>query len=194
MTLPLAKSLWSERFERDSCGFGLIAHLEGRGSHELVQTAVQALVRLTHRGAVAADGRTGDGCGLLMAAPTRFLEKIAGDAGLTTGELFAAGLVFLNPSVEGAARARRRLDEMMAREGLLPAGWRPVPIDESACGDQALRSLPRIEHVFVSAPEGMAPAEFDRRLFVARRRAEMSLEDRDPVFYVGSLSHSTLLW
>ena len=194
MTVPSSDSLWSERFERDSCGFGLIAHLKGEASHRLVSIAIEALVRLTHRGAVAADGRTGDGCGLLMATPTVFLRRVAAEAGIELPDRFAAGMVFLNPGVERAGRARRILEEALSQEGVETLGWRPVPVDDSVCGEQALRSLPVIEQPFVAWPEGDDIPAFNRRLYMARRRAELSLEEKDPVFYVASLSCSTLGW
>ena len=194
MTRIQTNGLWQERFERDSCGFGLIAQLDGNPSHQLVANAIQALVRLTHRGAVAADGKTGDGCGLLMASPTAYLRAVASAAGFEPGDLFAAGLVFLNPSAEGAARARQLIDDLLEAEGLRPDGWRPVPVDDSVCGAEALDSLPTIEQVFATAPEGMSAADFDRRLFVVRRRAEIALKEQDPVFYVASLSCRTLSW
>ncbi len=194
MTRASDNGLWQARFERDSCGFGLIAQLDGRASHDIVANAIQALERLTHRGAVAADGKTGDGCGLLMASPRAFLKSAAAAAGLSPGKRFAAGLVFLNPGAEGAARARRLLEELLVAEGLRPDGWRVVPTDSSVCGDHALESLPQIEQIFVTAPDGMDDAEFDRRLFVVRRRAELGLEHKDPVFYIASLSCRTLSW
>jgi len=192
MTVPSADSLWSERFERDSCGFGLIAHLNGEASHRIVATAVQALERLTHRGAVAADGLTGDGCGLLMSLPVDHLERVAAEAGITVEPGFTAGVVFLNPGAEGAARARRAIEKFLDAEGVRTLGWREVPTDDSVCGEQALRSLPRIEQVFVARPRGDTDAHFNRRLYMARRRAELDLESKDPVFYVASLSAATL--
>ena len=194
MTRIENKGLWEPRFERDSCGFGLIAQLDGHASHGIVRSAIQALERLTHRGAVAADGKTGDGCGLLMAAPRYFLENAAAAAGIEVGERFAAGLVFLNPGQEAAANARRQLEALLTAEGLRPDGWRVVPTDSSVCGDQALESLPLVEQIFVTAPDGMDGREFDRRLFVARRRAELALAGQDPVFYIASLSCRTLSW
>ena len=134
MTVPSADSLWSERFERDSCGFGLIAHLHGEPSHRIVSTAVEALERLTHRGAVAADGLTGDGCGLLMSLPLGYLNRVAEQAGIETPDGFTAGLVFLNPGAEGAASARRALETLLAEEGVRTLGWREVPVDDSVCG------------------------------------------------------------
>src|SRR6202044_3315759 len=80
-------------YEKDSCGFGLIASLDDRASHWVLQTAISSLNRLTHRGAIAADGKTGDGCGLLIKQPTAFLRAAAVESGLTLGPLFAAGLV-----------------------------------------------------------------------------------------------------
>src|SRR3546814_15683039 len=73
--------LYRPEFEKDSCGFGLIVHMDDQPSHKLVQTAITALARMTHRGAVAADGKTGDGCGLLMKKPDVFLRQVAADLG-----------------------------------------------------------------------------------------------------------------
>src|SRR5580658_7490542 len=92
-------------YEKDSCGFGLIASLDDRASHWTLQTAISSLNRLTHRGAIANDGKTGDGCGLLIKQPTAFLRAVAAEAGLNLAPLFAAGLVFLNRDSELAALA-----------------------------------------------------------------------------------------
>src|SRR6266446_9538812 len=88
--------LYRPAYERDSCGFGLIASLDDQASHWVLQTAISSLNRLTHRGAIAADGKTGDGCGLLIKQPTAFLRAAAAEAGFKLSPLFAAGLVFLN--------------------------------------------------------------------------------------------------
>ena len=101
--------LYRAAHERDSCGFGLIASLDDQASHWVLQTAISSLNRLTHRGAIAADGKTGDGCGLLIKQPTAFLRAVAAEAGLTLAPLFAAGLVFLNRDAARAAEARRVL-------------------------------------------------------------------------------------
>src|SRR5690606_700522 len=183
--------LYQPDFEKDSCGFGLIAHIDGKPSHWLVQTAIQALERLTHRGAVAADGKTGDGCGLLMKKPEDFLRAVAAEHDIRLGRLWAVGCVFLNPDPALAGHARMVLQEELAADGLDVAGWRVVPTDHSACGDEALRSLPRVEHVLVNAPDQLDEAGFERRLFTARRRAEKRL-DADEVFYVSSLSSRVL--
>jgi glutamate synthase (NADPH/NADH) large chain len=181
-------------YERDSCGFGLIASLDDRASHWVLQTAISSLNRLTHRGAIAADGKTGDGCGLLIKQPTSFLRAVASEVGFTLAPLFAAGLVFLNRDAAKAAQAREALTEQLRLEMLAVAGFRSLPIDREACGSEALKSLPLIEQVFVNAPADIDEAGFNRKLFMARRRCEKKLEASDPAFYVPSLSASTIVY
>jgi Glutamate synthase domain 2 len=180
--------LYRPEFERDSCGFGLIAHMDGVASHWLVETAIRALGRLTHRGAVAADGKTGDGCGLLMKKPDVFLRSVAAESGLVLKDTYAVGTVFLSQDDERANRARRTLEAELERQGLKVSGWRRVPTDPSACGEEALKTLPVIEQVFVNAPPGIDEATFDRHLYVARRRTEKLIAGDDRTFYVTSLS------
>src|SRR6201994_4909494 len=103
-------------YEKDSCGFGLIARLDRRASHWVLQTAISSLNRLTHRGAIATDGKTGDGCGLLIKQPTAFLRAAAGGGALTPAPLFAAGLVFLDKDPAKAAAARQALAEQLRFE------------------------------------------------------------------------------
>jgi len=186
--------LYRRAYERDSCGFGLIANLDDRASHWLVQTAISSLNRLTHRGAIAADGKTGDGCGLLLKLPVVFLRAAAAEAGFTLSPLFAAGLVFLNrdPALAQAARATLRAE--LQRENLEVAGFRTVPVDPAACGDEALKSLPVIEQLFVNVQGDVDEATFNRRLFLARRRAEKKVDSSDTAFYVPSLSASTIVY
>ncbi len=186
--------LYRSAYDRDSCGFGLIASLDDSPSRWVLQTAISSLNRLTHRGAVAADGKTGDGCGLLIKAPARFLRAVAHEAGLVLGAQFAAGFVFLNHDERKAGEARRVLKEEIEREEMGVAGFRLVNIDPSACGAEALKTLPRIEQVFVNSGADMDEATFNRRLYMARRRSEKILESVDPVFYIPSLSASTIVY
>ncbi|MDX1499838.1 MAG: glutamate synthase large subunit, partial [Woeseiaceae bacterium] len=190
MTERIAQGLYDPAFERDSCGFGLIANLDDLPSHWVVETAISALARLTHRGAVAADGKTGDGCGLLVKFPERFLRSVGKELGFDLGERFAVGQVFLSRDEATAKNARAVIGAAVAHKGLEVAGWREVPIDPSACGDEALKTLPRIEQVFVNAPTGMPRGRFNRRLFLARRRAESRLDEADT--YIASLSSVTI--
>lgn len=190
MTQAQAKSLYSPEFERDSCGFGLIANLDDVPSHWVVATAIAALARLTHRGAVGTDGKTGDGCGLLMKFPEKFLRSVGEDLGFSLRQRFAAGTVFLSQDAARATQAREHIGAALEAVGLQVAGWREVPIDQSACGEEALITLPKIEQVFVNAAEDMPRGRFNRRLFLARRRAENSIVDDDT--YIASLSSATI--
>ncbi len=194
MTLSTRNGLYDSAFERDSCGFGLIAHMDDVPSHWLVRTAIISLTRLTHRGAIAADGKTGDGCGLLLKHPTAFLRAVGTEAGLKLAPRFAVGAVFLDTRETTAAAARAELAVQLRREELEVAGWRVVPTDPQACGEQALHTLPRIEQVFVNCRLDLDEASFNRRLFMARRRTEKALASSDQAFYIPSLSASTLVY
>ena len=181
-------------YEKDSCGFGLIASLDDKASHWVLQTAIGSLNRLTHRGAIATDGKTGDGCGLLIKQPTTFLRAVGAEAGFKLAPLFAAGLVFFNRNAAKSAKARKTLIEELQREKLRVAGFRALPTDPSACGPEALKTLPEIEQMFVNAGGDIDEASFNRKLFLARRRCEKKLELEDPVFYIPSLSASTIVY
>ncbi|HUS25155.1 MAG TPA: glutamate synthase large subunit [Candidatus Binatia bacterium] len=187
--------LYREAFERDACGFGLIAQMDDKPSHALVATAIRALERMTHRGAIAADGKTGDGCGLLMKKPDRFLRARAAELGLKLGDSYSAGNIFLSRDPALRQREREALAEACAHHGVTLAGWRVVPTDPDACGAEALKTMPHVEQAFITAPEGMHKFEFELRLFKARRRAEKALEaagHRD--FYVTHLSCRVIVY
>ena len=190
------QGLYNPRDERDSCGFGLIAQLDDKPARSTVDAALEALARMTHRGGVAADGLSGDGCGLLLKQPERFLRTLAKEAGFTLGSQFAAGLVFLPNDETEAARCRETLRDALAEVQLAIAGWRTVPVDAEACGVTARATMPRIEQVFV-APlidvEGARPAPdtFRRALYLARRRATQRLQDL-PAFYIVTLSADSI--
>ncbi|HFE38566.1 MAG TPA: glutamate synthase large subunit, partial [Gammaproteobacteria bacterium] len=180
--------LYRSKFEKDNCGFGLIAHMDGEASHWLVKTSIKSLACLTHRGAVAADGKTGDGCGILMRKPDSFLRIVAKENQISLAKNYAAGIVFLNTNPALAKKAKTTLNDELSKEGLTVAGWRVVPTDPAACGEEALKSLPHIEQVFVNSPDEMDEDSFERHLYIARRRAEKTLESQDEMFYVPSLS------
>lgn len=180
--------LYDKSLERDNCGFGLIAHIEGEPSHKVVRTAIHALARMQHRGAILADGKAGDGCGLLLQKPDRFFRIVAEERGWRLAKNYAVGMLFLNKDPELAAASRRIVEEELQRETLSIVGWRDVPTNEGVLGEIALSSLPRIEQIFVNAPAGWRPRDMERRLFIARRRIEKRLQD-DKDFYVCSLSN-----
>ncbi|MBI3146687.1 MAG: glutamate synthase large subunit [Pseudogulbenkiania sp.] len=188
----LQGTLYRPDFEQDSCGFGLIAQLEDKPSHWLVKTAISSLAKLTHRGAVAADGKSGDGCGLLFRKPDGFLREVASEAGIALKVGYAAGLVFHHPEQEQGQRSLRRLKEFLEVQELEVAGFRTVPVDVSACGEYAIKTLPAIVQVFVNCPFGMDEATFQRRLYMARRQAEKANKAEDGYFYLPTLSLHTL--
>ncbi|MEW6678620.1 MAG: glutamate synthase large subunit [Pseudomonadota bacterium] len=184
----LCGTLYSPDFEQDSCGFGLIAQLDNQPSHKLVQNAISSLACMTHRGAVAADGKSGDGCGLLFKMPEGFLRTVAAEAGIQLAPRFAAGLTFLSQDAAKAQRARDLLVQELKAEGLEPAGFRKVPTDNSALGQYALKSLPVIEQLFVNCPEAVASDIFERKLYIARRKVEKAVAGDDATFYMPTLS------
>ncbi len=184
--------LYQEKFEKDNCGFGLIAQMDNQVSHWLVETAIYALTRLTHRGAISADGKTGDGCGLLLSKPDLFFQKIATELEFQLAKQYAVGMIFLSSDNTQANTARRCLEQELMRQGLTPLGWRVVPVDELACGHEALKSKPQIEQIFVNAPDSFDQTTFDRHLYIARRCTEKCIEANDKQFYVASLSSKVI--
>ena len=178
--------LYDHTYQKDNCGFGLIAHQHGEKSHKLVKTAIHALDRMQHRGGIAADGKTGDGCGLLMQKPDSFFRAVAEENNWQLGRKYAVGMIFLNPDPIQANASKKILEEELARETLTLVGWRVVPTDISTLGEIAKSNLPAIEQVFVDAPTGWRNRDLERRLYMARRRAEKRISDDR--FYVASLS------
>ena len=182
---------------RDSCGFALLTHMDGQKSHWLVETTLECLARLTHRGAVAADGKSGDGCGILLQFPEPFLRDIAAECKFKLADHFASGLVFFSPDPKLIARGMKILKRRLQRAALDVVGWREVPTCPEVVGEQALESMPAIYQIFVNAPAGWRPHDIERQLFAARRLAfeeEKRLPDPDPLYYVVSLSNLTMVY
>ncbi len=186
------QGLYEPSFEHENCGFGLIAQMDDKPSHQLVSTAIESLARMTHRGGVAADCCSGDGCGLLIKKPARFFADYAAQNGLTLAPIYAVGMVFLNTENALADHALQTLAGHLKNKGLSIAGVRDVPVDNSILGAQAKAIEPHIKQVFINAAEGMDEEAFNRALFVARRRTEMDIEHQDAMFYMASL-HSQLI-
>ncbi|MGE9552618.1 glutamate synthase large subunit [Erwinia amylovora] len=184
--------LYDKSLEKDNCGFGLIAHIEGEPSHKVVRTAIHALARMQHRGAILADGKTGDGCGLLLQKPDRFFRVVAQERGWRLAKNYAVGMLFLNQNDELARESRRIVEEEVLRETLSVVGWREVPINQDVLGEIALSSMPRIEQLFINAPAGWRPRDMERRLYMARRRIEKRIEDKE--FYVCSFSNQVNIY
>ncbi len=183
--------LYSPDDFRDNCGFGLIAHVEGQASHRLLETAIESLTCMTHRGGIASDGKTGDGCGLLLKKPDSFLKTEAKKLfDKTLSEQYAVGQIFLNADKDIAKQQVENFNSVLSAEGLNVVGWRQVPIDPSICGEIAKANLPSILQVFVDADE-LTAQEFAVALYVSRKKVEQ-LYEADEQFYVCSLSADVL--
>ncbi len=189
----MRNGLYSPGEFRDNCGFGLIAHIEGEASHRLLATSIESLTSMTHRGGIAADGKTGDGCGLLMQKPDHFLRHLAGELfEQALADRYAVGQVFLSTDEQRYSGQKQAVENAVEEQGLTVLGWRSVPTDSSVLGEIALKSLPRIEQVFVqSAAVDMSEQAFAVALFVARRKSEIAVGD-DEHFYINCLSADVL--
>ncbi|WP_276310521.1 glutamate synthase central domain-containing protein, partial [Metapseudomonas otitidis] len=178
---------------KDNCGFGLIAHMQGEASHHLLQTAIEALTCMTHRGGINADGKTGDGCGLLIQKPDLFLRAIAKETfGVDLPGQYAVGMVFFNQDNARAEVARANMNREIEAAGLQLVGWRKVPVDTSVLGQLALERLPQIEQVFIGG-EGLSDQEMAVKLFSARRRSSVA-NAADADHYVCSFSNKTIIY
>ncbi|MGF1752473.1 glutamate synthase large subunit [Vibrio makurazakiensis] len=186
-------ALYDPSLEKDNCGFGLIAQMEGQPSHKLVRTAISALDRMTHRGGIAADGKTGDGCGLLLQKPDSYLRLIAEELNFKLGKQYAIGMIFFNQDPVKAQATKEIINKELAQETLTVTGWRDVPTNSEMLGPIAKNSVPNIQQVFISAPAGWRERDIERRLYIARRRIEKQItEDKD--FYICSLSTQVIVY
>ncbi|MEY8203782.1 MAG: glutamate synthase large subunit [Bermanella sp.] len=188
----MSKGLYTPGDFKDNCGFGLIAHTKGESSHDLLRTAIESLTCMTHRGGIAADGKTGDGCGLLIQKPDSFLRQVVkSDLNVELPEQYAVGMIFLDLDMALADVQRQAMHKAFAEQGLAVAGWRVVPTNNDFLGPMAIECLPRFEQVFVTASSPCNEQEFAVKLYYARRLAELALEQY-PDFYICSLAENTL--
>ena len=160
--------------ERDACGVGLVCALDGKPSREVVELAIRALKSVWHRGAVDADGKTGDGAGVLVSVPQDFFADQVANTGhkLRPGPI-AVGQVFL-PRTDLAAQetARTIVETEVLRFGFYIYGWRQVPTDTSVIGEKANATRPEIEQIMLSPPKGLDGEGLERALFICRKRIE----------------------
>ena len=126
---------------KDNCGFGVIANIKGNETHSLVNDALISLERMMHRGAIAADGKSGDGAGLLFSLPKEFFKKIAAQNGIDLPETFGIGVIFLKNENQ-----KTIVEEICEKNDLKVALWREVPINKEVLGELALKTLPKIYH------------------------------------------------
>ena len=174
--LPPAGGLYDPRWEADSCGTGFVADVAGRRSHRVLARALEALGNLAHRGAVSADGLTGDGAGVLTQIPHRLFRRelaAAGAAALDRDDDLAVGVFFL-PGDDAEARraATAVVEEAVARGALRLLAWREVPLGENVLGEKAERTRPAIRQALVARPAGLDDDAFERLLYLTRKRIE----------------------
>jgi glutamate synthase domain-containing protein 2/glutamate synthase domain-containing protein 1/glutamate synthase domain-containing protein 3 len=199
---PPKQGLYDPAHEHDACGVGFIVDLKNRKSHALVQKAIQILQNLEHRGACGCEKNTGDGAGILIQMPHLFFEKECARLGIRLpppGE-YAAGAVFLPIHPDDQERCQQLLDQIAKEEGLCVLGWRDVPTDNHMIGPSAKATEPVIRQVFIGKAHGLQPVglDFERRLYILRKRMERAVRDSDigqrSFFYMPSLSYKTLVY
>src|SRR3954468_3428563 len=189
---PPPQGLYDPRHEHDACGVAFVATLTGVASHEIVRQGIQALLNLDHRGAAGAEPNSGDGAGILLQVPDRFLREVTRDLGfeLPAPHAYAVGTAFLPGDAEQVAKTRRRIEEIAAEESLTVLGWRDVPVDPASLGKTARGVMPSFSQLFLagsgSRVTGMA---LERLAFCLRKRAE-----RETDVYFPSLSSRTLVY
>ena len=184
--------LYDRSLEKENCGFGLIANIDGVQSHKVVRNAILGLSRMQHRGAILADGKTGDGCGLSLQMPESFFRTIAQETGFSLAQKFAVGQIFLPQDEAAAQQYIAIINEELTRETLGIAAWRDVPTNPAVLGAIALADMPQIKQVFINAPSGWRTQDLQRRLFVTRRRIEKRIDHPD--FYICSFSNQTIIY
>jgi glutamate synthase (ferredoxin) len=196
-----AQGLYDPAYEHDSCGVGFVVDIAGRKSHGIVRKALRVLINLLHRGACGCEPNTGDGAGILVQMPDRFLRRECARLGLTLPAVghYGAGLVFLPREPMQADKVRALLHSIVEEEGQTLLGWRDVPTDDHLLGDSARAVEPRIKQVFVGrGPAVRDRAHFERKLYVIRRlfeKAMVGLDIPERTFaYVPSLSCNTLIY
>jgi glutamate synthase (NADPH) large chain len=171
--LPTRQGLYDARFEHDACGVSFVVHMKGLRSHEIVRHGVGALCNLEHRGAAGAETNTGDGAGILLQVPDRFLREVV-DFPLPPEGHYATGLGFLPSDPERAVEVMEAIEKIATSEGLRVLGWRDVPYDDSMIGDQARGVEPSFRQPFL-AGDGLADMSLERRVYVVRKRVEHEL-------------------
>ena len=191
--------MYRPEFEGDACGVGLIAATDGRASRRVVQSAIDALKAVWHRGAVDADGKTGDGAGLHLDLPVRFFDDaVAGSGHKVRPNRLAVGMIFLPRTDLGAQETCRTIVESAIIEaGYTIYGWRQVPVDVGVIGTKAQLTRPEIEQIMIAGPlpDEVDAAEFEKNLYLIRRRIEKRIiAAQIQGFYICSLSCRSIVY
>ncbi|NJP19933.1 MAG: glutamate synthase large subunit [Hydrococcus sp. CRU_1_1] len=198
-TLPPKQGLYDPQFEHDACGVGFIVHMKGKQSHEIVEQALTILVNLEHRGACGAETNTGDGAGILIQVPHKFLKKVAAAENIALPEAgqYGVGIIYSSPDLAAREKGRKLFEQIVAEEGLEVLGWRDVPTDNSSLGNTAKSSEPFMEQVFIKrSPELTDDLAFERKLYIIRKRSHgiIRSSEVDPYWYPSSISCRTMVY
>ncbi len=186
-------SLYNPSFEHDNCGIGAVVNIKGISSHKTVCDALTIVETLEHRAGKDAEGKTGDGVGILLQISHRFFKKEAAKLNITlrSERDYAVGMFFFPQNELRCNQAKKMFEIIAEKEGLEVLGWRKVPTQPHVLGARAIECMPDIRQCFIARPEGVDKGiDFDRRLYVARRLFEQSNEDT----YVVSLSSRTIVY
>ncbi len=197
--LPSPQGLYNPQFEHDACGVGFIVHMKGEKSHAIVEQALTILVNLEHRGACGCETNTGDGAGILMQVPHKFLQKVAAAEGIVLPEAgeYGVGMIYCSPDATVRSHSRQLFEAIAAEEGQKVLGWRDVPTDNSSLGNTAKASEPFMQQVFIQRSADLADdAAFERKLYILRKRSHSSIRTAkvDPYWYPSSLSSRTIVY
>ena len=189
---PEAHGLYDPRFEHDACGVSFVANIKGVASYELVQMGIGALCNMEHRGATGAEADTGDGAGILIQVPDKFLRAVAG-AALPPAGHYGVGIAFLPAGEQDRDKAVDAIERILSEEGLEAITWRDVPIEPDCLGATARAVMPSFRQLFVKDQGNAAGIDLDRKLFVARKRIEHELPAEQSTYFP-SLSCRTLVY
>jgi glutamate synthase domain-containing protein 2/glutamate synthase domain-containing protein 1/glutamate synthase domain-containing protein 3 len=199
---PAAEGLYDPRYEHDACGVGFLVNIAGEKSHKLVEDAVQILVNLQHRGACGCEDNTGDGAGILLQVPEKFLKRACLESGIalvgSPGD-WGVGMVFLPRDESERRYCEQTFERVVAEEGQKLLGWRDVPIDNSLLGATALKVEPAIRQIFIGRGDNTPDAgALEWKLYIIRKRMEKLMADssltQKRFFYVSSLSCRTIVY
>jgi len=189
--------VYGPAFEHDACGVGFVASIDGKPRRAVVDAAIEALQAIWHRGAVDADGMTGDGAGIHIEIPRDFfIEHIARTGHDDDGGRLAVGMVFLpRTDFDAQERCRCIVEQEILADGHSIYGWRQVPVDVTALGDKASATRPEIEQIMFSMPADLSEADAERSLYVVRRRIEKAvIAELISDFYICSLSSRSIIY
>ena len=191
------EGLYDPASEHDACGVGLVAAIDGQPRRSVVQAGIEALKSVWHRGAVDADGKTGDGAGIHLQIPQNFFEEHVEHTGhRVMSRRLAVGMVFL-PRTDFAAQERCRsiVESEILKFGYSIYGWRQVPVDVSVIGEKANATRPEIEQIMIANTKGTSDTAFEVDLYIIRRRIEnAALAAHITDFYICSLSCSSVIY